>query len=161
MVKTFLTGLILLWGLAHASAQCPNGWKTYDTSCYLFGHTPYSFHESQVFCLHFGASLVNVESYYENMFIRGELVTLKAPQHWMGLTDEVTEGIWTFYPSEKVATFLDWSHHLIDWPQPNDGLRGNCAAYFEEHDYHWVDEPCSREFNPICEMPVNHPHIVG
>ncbi|KAH3752331.1 perlucin-like protein [Dreissena polymorpha] len=158
MVKTCLTGLILLFGLAHSSAQCPNGWKTYDTSCYLFGHTSYSFHESQLFCLHFGANLVNIESSIENAFIRGELMTLKAPRHWIGLTDEVSEGIWTLYPSEKVATFLDWSH----WSQPNDGIYANCAAFFAgDHDYHWVDEPCGREFNPICEMPVNHPHIVG
>ncbi|KAH3716970.1 perlucin-like protein [Dreissena polymorpha] len=164
MVKTYLTGFILLLGLANARAECPDGWTIYAHNCYLFGHTPYSFHESQNFCVHFGASLVNVESDAENTFIRGELMTLKAPRHWIGLTDEVNEGVWALYPSEEVATFLDWSHDPV-WPQPNDGLNANCVAYFNDHDYHWVDEPCNNHFNPICKMPVpvngNRPSVVG
>ena len=71
-----------------------------------------------------------------------------APNHWIGLTDEVLEDIWKLYPDEITAEFTDWGSG-----QPNNGLDSNCGAIWESFDFHWVDEPCNaRSFNPICEV---------
>ena len=65
------------------------------------------------------------------------------------MRDEVSEGVWTHYPSETPAGFLDWGAK-----QPNNGRVSNCAAFWKSFGYHWVDEPCAeRQFKPICEMP--------
>ncbi|KAH3753996.1 hypothetical protein DPMN_188653 [Dreissena polymorpha] len=79
-------------------------------------HIPSMTRRVSVFIL--GPLWVNVESDAENTFIRGFLMTLKANRHWIGLTDEVNEGIWTLYPSaEEAPPFLDWSNHTT-YPHP-------------------------------------------
>ncbi|KAH3716973.1 hypothetical protein DPMN_059709 [Dreissena polymorpha] len=77
-------------------------------------------------------------------------------RHWIGLSDENHEGNWTWYPSEKRAEYTDWDRH-----QPNNGTVSNCGAIVASHNYHWVDEPCSRQFMPVCELIDDQLIIVG
>lgn len=64
------------------------------------------------------------------------------------MTDELTEGMWKHYPSENTAEFLDWGRG-----QPEQGKHANCVAIWASFGYHWVDEPCTNRFKPLCEMP--------
>lgn len=70
-------------------------------------------------------------------------------QHWIGLSDETTEGIWTWYPSEKRAQETDWLHKNN---APNGVIGANCAAIRSEYNYRWVDDPCSQQYPPVCEL---------
>ncbi|KAH3748403.1 hypothetical protein DPMN_182848 [Dreissena polymorpha] len=89
----------------------------------MFGHTPYTFLDAQRHCEHYGARLVSIESSAEYNFIRGFLMILSDSKHWIGLTDETTEGTWNYYPSEQTANFLNWHPS-----QPEQGTGANCAA---------------------------------
>ncbi|XP_052761513.1 perlucin-like protein [Mya arenaria] len=133
-----------------------DGWVHYEDSCYLIGHTDLSFIDAQRYCQSHGANLVNLETPKENTFLKGYLSDLKDSKHWIGLTDEITEGVWKQYPSEELVTFTDWGTH-----QPNNGKTSNCAAYWESFGYHWVDEPCTSHYKALCEMPFEAEHIVG
>ena len=84
-------------------------------------------------------------------YFRIWIQTILAKKHWIGMRDEVTEDLWTHFPSETPMTFLDWV--TSDNPQPNGGSKANCGAYWEIYDYHMVDEDCTRNFTPICEKP--------
>jgi len=66
------------------------------------------------------------------------------------MRDEITEDLWTHFPSETPMTFLDWGTSPA--VQPNNGRASNCGAYWASFDYHMVDEPCWKNYNPICEM---------
>ncbi|XP_052247472.1 perlucin-like protein [Dreissena polymorpha] len=141
---------------AFCAAVCPNGLVRYGNSYYYFGHTAYNFLDSQRNCKEHGASLVNLETKDEIDFLRGFLMLLGDQRHWIGLSDENHEGNWTWYPSEKRAEYTDWDRH-----QPNNGTVSNCGAIVASHNYHWVDEPCSRQFMPVCELIDDQLIIVG
>ena len=66
--------------------------------------------------------------------------------YWIGISDNVTEGVWTFYGSDTNAPFLDWAHGQ---PDPN----GDCAVYDQNPNYQWRDGPCDRHYVPLCEKP--------
>ncbi|KAL4218233.1 hypothetical protein ACF0H5_022969 [Mactra antiquata] len=158
MFKLIQSGIILVLGFDVVYSCCPNGWVTFENSCYFSGHEGLSFQEAGRYCEHFKAYLVNIETPVENIFIKSYLADLKEPKHWIGLTDITIEGIWNYYPSEKAATYLNWSPG-----QPDEHKRANCAAVWESYSYNWVDQPCTEHFRPLCEKPLESEttNIVG
>ncbi|KAH3752121.1 perlucin-like isoform X1 [Dreissena polymorpha] len=139
-------------------AVCPNSWLRYEQSCYHVGHTSFNFLDSQRHCEHYGASLVNLETRDEIAFLRGYLMLLSDQKHWIGLSDEETEGIWKWYPSEKRANVTDWQPNDNE---PNGGIAANCAAIWAGYNYHWVDDSCSERYPPVCELVDEQAVIVG
>ncbi|KAH3752270.1 hypothetical protein DPMN_186886 [Dreissena polymorpha] len=151
-------GIILLVVFGFSDATCPDGWTRFHSSCYLFGHTAYTFLDAQRQCEHYKATLVNIESREEYNFIRGFLMMICDQLHWIGLTDETTEGTWKYYPSEKIAEFLNW------YPgdrEPNEGTRANCAAIYAGYNYQYADSPCTAQYQSICELADGGVDIVG
>ncbi|XP_060571766.1 perlucin-like protein [Ruditapes philippinarum] len=139
----------LILGKVNGSC-CPDGWTTFNGSCYFFGHHDLDFQEAERFCTHYDANLVVIETSSENTFIKSHLQTLKDARHWIGLTDEIIEGAWTWYKSSSIASFTDWGAG-----QPNEGSVGNCAAIWAGFKYQWVDEACTHLFKPLCERRAN------
>ena len=65
---------------------------------------------------------------------------------WMGLTDQVSEGVW-FWVDGSFPSYTNWHAG-----EPNDaGGNEDCAQLNRFGDDTWNDEPCSREFYYICE----------
>ncbi|XP_052816504.1 perlucin-like protein [Mya arenaria] len=146
---------LVLWSLVGCVvAQCPDGWTHYGQSCYLFAHEDVDFNAAQKFCEHFGGNLVNIETAEENTFIRGFLSDIKSHIHWIGLTDEVVEGVWKWYPSEVTTAFTDWAPN---GNEPNQATGANCVVIYDAYNYHWADEPCTnRAYRAICEIGFEH-----
>ncbi|XP_060606176.1 C-type lectin domain family 10 member A-like [Ruditapes philippinarum] len=150
---------ILLLGVQKSAAECPNGWTRFNDSCYSFGHHDVTFLEATRFCSHYNAYLVIIESDAENKFIASVLEELNSNRHWIGLTDEIVEGTWKWYSTDKVANYTDW------YPgQPDLGGRANCADILSSapYAYHWLDDDCTSKFRPICERGLDtETSIVG
>ncbi|XP_045160092.2 perlucin-like protein [Mercenaria mercenaria] len=141
-----------------ADTLCPDSWTAFRGSCYLFAHENLTFMDAERSCVHYGAHLVHVDDATENTFLKSYLSNLKDPIHWIGLTDEVTEGIWVWYDNNEVATFTNW-HNITS--EPNGGKAQNCVYIAEGHGYEWIDAPCGWKRKPLCEKREQEETIVG
>ncbi|XP_060607555.1 perlucin-like protein [Ruditapes philippinarum] len=145
---TILVSILCIGGIT-ADTLCPDNWTAFRGSCYLFPHNNLSFHDAQRFCEHLGGYLTHVNDATENAFLKSYLSDLKDSIHWIGLTDEVTEGIWRWYDNNQVANFTNW--HILT-SEPNGGKAQNCVYIAEGHGYEWIDAPCDWKRTPLCEM---------
>jgi len=82
---------------------------------------------------------------FNNTKINPVIETLEAARYWVGMRDEITEGLWAHYPSETPMSYMKWVNN-----QPDGGRASNCGAYYRGYVY---DEPCSQNYKPLCEMP--------
>ncbi|VDI68489.1 Hypothetical predicted protein [Mytilus galloprovincialis] len=131
---------------AGLTANCPNGWLIYDSSCYLISQTSVDWADSVTFCKAFGSKLVEIESQKEDNFIQ---TTLKhkhehdsAPPHgyWIGLTDVVIQNEWTWIDSGRELSNM-YSH----WEkgQPDSRQSENCGILWHSTGFTWHDDFCS------------------
>ena len=68
--------------------------------------------------------------------------------YWIGLTDEIIEGIWMWSSSGAQANYTDWGPGE---PNSNHGNQ-DCAFYHSGEQYMWADIACSStDFRPLCE----------
>ncbi|KAL4223584.1 CD209 antigen-like protein [Mactra antiquata] len=158
-LQVYLSILVQLYiGARFCSAVCPNGWTRFEQSCYFFGHHDETFKDAERTCASYGAYIVAIESSTENTFIGSMLTQLNSNRHWIGLTDEVIEGIWTWYHNGERATYTDWHP-----TQPDRGADSNCANILSTapYAYHWLDDTCTSQFRVICEKEDNQGEIVG
>ena len=77
--------------------------------------------------------------------------------YWIGLTDELIEGMWLWQSSGIPANYTDWG------PGEPNSYHGDqdCVFYHSGENYMWADINClSSEFRPLCEKrSVTHdPH---
>lgn len=130
---------------------CADGWLRRGGSCYLFGSVDSTFVEAKTYCNQFNSHLVYIETEAERKFIRDHAMTLQVKHHWLGITDERSEGIWQYVPgnSSNAANKVN----LFDWfkGEPNEGPLANCAVISGNHNYQWIDDPCGGRFRPLCE----------
>ena len=70
--------------------------------------------------------------------------------YWMGASDLVVEGIWTWTNTGTPLSFTDWCPG-----QPND-YHGHedCATIGLRHNCHfkWQDDYCTGKHLPLCEL---------
>nr|UBK24431.1 CTL3 [Takifugu obscurus] len=125
---------------------CENGWKKFDFSCYYVSTTTKSWKQSREFCTSRGGDLLIVNSGEEQAFVN---TLLKTDQNaWMGLSDTVTEGNWTWVDGTR-ATTTYWQPG-----QPNSyGGNQDCGELL--HDLsgagQWNDDACTAEQTWVCE----------
>ena len=146
-------------GSQQCSCGCPDGWVTYQSSCYLFSNmTGVHYVEAEHYCLHHhGTHLVAVDTLDENTFLRDYVSRLKGVQYWIGITDEMVESQWKVESTGKRVTYTDWIPG-----QPDNTLgKEDCAAFEPRYDYHWNDWPCTSNFRPLCGKSILSEMIIG
>ncbi|XP_034002682.1 C-type lectin domain family 6 member A-like [Trematomus bernacchii] len=94
--------------------SCPEGWRKFDSSCYLFSTEKRSWEQSRDNCTARGAHLVIVDSEEEQEII----TSMTKKDTWIGLSDREEEGTWkwvdgsplTLTPErwEEVKRAVDW-----------------------------------------------------
>ena len=67
--------------------------------------------------------------------------------YWMGLTDDMVEGIWRWKSNGLQNTFSDWGS---DQPNNGGGIE-DCACFKMTDSGRWHDYRCTHEFIPVCE----------
>ncbi|XP_052761682.1 C-type lectin domain family 10 member A-like [Mya arenaria] len=128
------------------ATDCPDGWMAFNTSCYLFAHDNMHYVEAEKYCEHLHSHPVRIDSQEESIFLTSFLADIKDPYHWIGLNDDVIEGLWKWHDTDKVPTFTNW------YPGQPDGHRNaNCAIIHASLHYKWSDQGCQESYKPLCE----------
>lgn len=115
-------------------------YTTVKTSRYLdndyeFIKGKVSWHEAKRICEEKGGHLVVINSLAENDYIINESKDLNLDHIWIGLTDEISKGVWRWITGEKVC-FTDW-----DDKQPDN-------TYELEH-YAEINYATSKKWNDL------------
>ncbi|XP_034003333.1 CD209 antigen-like protein E isoform X1 [Trematomus bernacchii] len=124
---------------------CPEGWKMFSCSCYLFLSTEKrSWEQSRDNCTAGGADLVIVDSKEEQKFIASKI---KEPT-WIGLNDTEEEGTWKWVDGSPLNLNLTfWST-----AQPDNFDGEDCVEIRSiVHSQSWNDRPCTNDQHWICE----------
>ncbi|XP_045193617.2 perlucin-like [Mercenaria mercenaria] len=130
---------------------CPDGWISFQGSCYLFQHTPKDLVSAEDFCVEYSAHMVRIDSEIENSFLKNRLKELKDAYYSIGLTDVETEGKFKWYGTDDAASFTDWNAGQPD----NSGGIQDCALFHPGMDFKWDDGSCSAKRKFICEKKAD------
>ncbi|XP_053401240.1 perlucin-like isoform X2 [Mercenaria mercenaria] len=131
--------------------RCPDGWISFQGSCYLFQHTPKDFVRAELLCVEYKAQLVRIDNEIENTFLKDHLKELKDAHYYIGLTDVETEGTFKWYGTDDVASFTDWN---AGQPNNHAGIQ-DCAIFNYNMGLKWDDTNCSSKHKLICEKKAD------
>ncbi|KAL4239381.1 positive regulation of myeloid dendritic cell activation [Mactra antiquata] len=126
--------------------NCQNGWITYENSCYYVGPDDVHYTEAVHYCSQRNSHLVYVETARENSFLKGRLDTYgTGHSYWLGMTDEMSEGIWQWNSGNSVYYF-NWAP-----TEPQNHNNEDCAVFHKSLNFQWADVPCASGRRPLCE----------
>ncbi|XP_052774875.1 perlucin-like [Mya arenaria] len=145
---------------------CPDGWVYFRCSCYLFMDImKASWTEAEHHCETHKATLVIIETNAENLFVidfaRRLYKTDRRPTNsfWIGATDTVTEGLWTWYTDDSPLNFTGWAP-----TEPDNKVDQDCVLLGGPYNYLWDDDHCSLTASFICEKGLSYlsgPDLIG
>lgn len=157
-MRGFVAGCGLwLLGLNTAYAQCAAGGTggSFGSNEYLHCATALSYSSAQSDCQsETGWDLVAIESSAENDF----LDDLSANQHWIGASDQGTEGDWqwpdgtSFWSGDSTGSAVGGAYANWASGQPNDSGGQDCGVRFDAGT--WNDEACTTTIAYVCEGPA-------
>ena len=135
--------------------KCPDGWKNYSSSCYLFvipnaQIRQMSWEDSRANCRGYGADIVSILDTAEADFIYSQTSVLGNYKFWIGLfrnktTSNPKEG-WVWSDGSSFTNPQQWG-----WGEPNNYKNNeNCAELFATSK-NWNDNDCSKSFSSICK----------
>lgn len=143
-------------------AGCPQGWETYQGSCYLF-HTDnrLKWKEANSFCVSQQAHLAIIETAGEDQFLKQQSSQRIHENDddsdsgvWIGGSDDDTEGRWEWIDdySHKHTLIQGYSNWHKGEPDSGDGEHGeDCMCMIGVKNYEWQDYRCRTHMFFICE----------
>ena len=141
----------------NASQGCPESWKEYGNSCYLFV-TPLlqirqmTWEDSRAKCQEYGADLVSILNSSEVDFIYRQTSVLGHFVFWIGLyryksTNDPKEG-WVWSDGSNFTNPQQW---LPGEPNNHRNMSEDCAEIFSKNT-RWSGNECSNLSSWICKM---------
>ncbi|XP_052028832.1 C-type lectin domain family 4 member F [Apodemus sylvaticus] len=125
-------------------------WKYFNGNFYYFSHGKKSWHEAEKNCVSQGAHLASVTSQEEKAFL---VQTTSAVHHWIGLTDQGTEGTWRWVdgtPFNYGQSKGFWEKNQPDNWRHRNGEREDCVHIREQ----WNDMACGSSYPWVCKKPT-------
>ena len=136
---------------------CDNDWLSNEQSCYFFGTNKAVWDDAVTACQTMGASLVQIESETEDMFLVERLEILHGNtaldfHYWTNGNDKNVQYQWEWgHPGgQAIEGYMNWG--VAD---PNGGSNEDCIALYGYSGFKWVDIPCSSLLYYICEKTHN------
>ena len=100
--------------------------------------------EARALCQSVGGDLAVLNEEIKNEFV---FTNFPKKQLWIGATDAVEEGNWTWVNGQKMQpeVYTNWGRG-----EPNRGKEENCLFMKRGT---WHDNDCMAQLNPLCEHP--------
>ena len=114
-----------------------------DAHAYLLLHDLKTWAAAVQRCQDLSAHLVTITSFGEDLFVRALYAGRGGPSGWIGLSDEQSEGTWTWLTPEGLD-YQDWAAE-----EPLGGSIENCALMTSGG---WRDDACGLTFRYVCEI---------
>ncbi|XP_067389713.1 C-type lectin domain family 4 member F-like [Emydura macquarii macquarii] len=125
------------------------GWKFYSGNLYYFSQGSKSWEEAEQFCVSEDSHLTSISSQAEQDFLFTET---KEANHWIGLTDQGTEGTWRWVDGTEFreeANSGDWESSQPDNWHQGVGGREDCVEIRRSK---WNDANCTLPTRWICKQ---------
>ncbi|KAM7392700.1 hypothetical protein PAMA_007697 [Pampus argenteus] len=145
--QTLLQLLSVAALLAFAHGQCPVGWREYEDKCYFFSSDTKTWGEANAFCTEQNSNLMSIRDIHERLWVRTQIST---EIYWIGLTDEVEEGVWEWSDGTPFYEYLSyWKQGQPDnW---GDDPGEDCGQVVGASNGQWNDEKCNARRKYICK----------
>ncbi|XP_049582416.1 uncharacterized protein [Syngnathus scovelli] len=147
--KEFFFLILLCFPLSRGQSECPKGWLDYGDKCYYFSSDTKTWREANAFCLSHDSKLTSILDGDEKDWLR---TTFRQAKAWLGLTDEHTEGVWSWTDGSLFTeSMANWGEN-----QPNNYGEGkwgaHCGAMVTRVEGRWFNYDCdSTKANYICK----------
>ncbi|XP_034003332.1 CD209 antigen-like protein C [Trematomus bernacchii] len=137
-----------LQSLMGKEKTCPEGWKKFGSSFYLFSTVYASWEQSRHNCTARGAHLVIVDSDEEQYFLDAMIsnFSMIKGDTWIGLSDREEEGTWKWVDGSPLTLTL-W----VKGEPNNGGVGEEDCAVIKPDTKRWNDQTCKDHIYWICE----------
>ncbi|XP_075900243.1 uncharacterized protein LOC142900094 [Nelusetta ayraudi] len=131
---------------------CPDGWHTFNSSCYMVSKTSKSWSGSKDDCSSKGGHLAIITTAEEQSFVWNLLPRGHWNAFWFGITDQDTEDQWTWVDGTPLVGGF-W-----EVGEPNNHIDEDCGYIVKTRVLSrvairsWYDAPCSMDRRFICEL---------
>eukprot|EP00058_Branchiostoma_floridae_P009579 XP_002595067.1 hypothetical protein BRAFLDRAFT_125768 [Branchiostoma floridae] len=134
---------------AKAPLTCPGGYVQFRDKCYQFSTTQKQYNDAKAVCLASGGHLAVAKDEATDNFLVNEIRKRGNPETWMGMSDQVQEGLWVW---EDGTVLTGWSN----WLPGNPSSTGeDCAEWKNVYDYKWNDDECFHTQYFVCEVDAS------
>eukprot|EP00058_Branchiostoma_floridae_P010020 XP_002595508.1 hypothetical protein BRAFLDRAFT_69086 [Branchiostoma floridae] len=136
-------------GAAEGSGSCASGYQRYDGTCYRAYGDRKSYDDAMAQCAADGGRLVAPKTEMLDTFIMGLVQANGGGDHWIGLDDKASEGVWTYSDGTQMQNcdFKKWAPG-----EPNNAGGQDCVQYWAAAGHRWDDDTCSRQKKFICQI---------
>ncbi|XP_035693523.1 C-type lectin domain family 10 member A-like isoform X2 [Branchiostoma floridae] len=131
-----------------SSGTCPVGYQRFQRTCYRFSTDQKPYSEARAICHGDGGHLATVKNNETHDFLTNHVRATTRDHTWIGLSDQVTEGLWVWDDGTSLVGDGIWGTG-----EPNGSTGENCAQIYPgHHNYRWNDSTCPSSYYYICEV---------
>uniref|UniRef100_A0A3B3BIN7 C-type lectin domain-containing protein n=1 Tax=Oryzias melastigma TaxID=30732 RepID=A0A3B3BIN7_ORYME len=135
--------------------MCQPGWRQNDGKCYFFSTDTKSWFDANNYCMEQNSHLLSIQDeefsltvppcFLFQLWVRTQIGT---EIYWMGLNDEIVEGVWEWSDGSPFIEYLSlWGQGQPDNWQGNE----HCGEVVGYNNGHWNDENCDSKRRYICK----------
>ncbi|XP_035687857.1 brevican core protein-like [Branchiostoma floridae] len=131
-----------------APLTCPSGYVQFRDKCYQFSTTQKQYNDAKAVCLAAGGHLAVAKDEATDNVLVSEIRQRGSADTWMGMSDQVQEGLWVWEDGSVLTGWSNWSTG-----QPDDGSSTEeCAHWYPGYNFKWNDDQCYHSKYFICEV---------
>ncbi|XP_071827139.1 macrophage mannose receptor 1-like isoform X2 [Apostichopus japonicus] len=135
---------------ARASDSCPSSWAEYNSYCYRFYESTYSWYDAEVYCQGQGGHLATPQDEAEYHLLRqtARWMNPTTAAFWIGVNDVEKEGLWTD-PEGNNITYSRWRSS-----EPNGDITENAALMYAYTSDDYIDATVENSRYFMCKVAV-------